>query len=228
MHNSSGDLMPQIFVSHSKYDKEFCNNFDSACASVGLERFRSEFENIGRPAWKTINREIKKSTALFLLIGKEVVNRQSAALNDNSTFPDWLFTQNWISYEIGVASQRGIDVWVLCDLVPINFPVPYLNNYDISGINLENPDYRSFIYTVLNLYKLGFPLSLNKDLRFSCPKPHCGATYNLWTKLPKGSQIICPTCLNNLPFPDGWLLGNISPFSVTILSKLKRMIKKKP
>jgi len=38
--------MVQVFISHSKYDKEFCGRFDSACARVGLESFRSEFEDI--------------------------------------------------------------------------------------------------------------------------------------------------------------------------------------
>jgi hypothetical protein len=48
--------MPKIFVSHSRHDGEFCNRFDSACSHVGLARFRSEFEDIEKPAWKTINR----------------------------------------------------------------------------------------------------------------------------------------------------------------------------
>lgn len=42
---------------------------------------------------------------------------------------NWKHTQNWIAYEIGIASERLKDVWVLCDDVEINFPVPCLNNY---------------------------------------------------------------------------------------------------
>jgi hypothetical protein len=173
--------VPQIFVSHSKYDKEFCNSFDSACAHVGLARFRSEFENIEKPAWKTINREIRKSNALFLLVGKELVKRQSICHNDNSTSSNWYFTQNWISYEIGVASQLRKDVWVLCDSLPINFPVPYLNNYAVSGINLTNPDDRRFFYSLLESYKNGGLFGLHKKLCYSCANPDCRTSYNLWT-----------------------------------------------
>jgi hypothetical protein len=86
--------MFQTFISHSKYDKEFCNAFDSACASVGLKRFRSEFENIERPPWKTIKKEINKSNALFLLLGKKLGERQRSVLVDTPEYTDWLFTQN--------------------------------------------------------------------------------------------------------------------------------------
>lgn len=96
--------MFQAFISHSKYDKDFCNAFDNACSRVGLESLRSEFEDIEKPSWKTINQEIKKSNALFVLIGKELRNRQRNCLIDTPEYTDWLFTQNWISYEIGVAS----------------------------------------------------------------------------------------------------------------------------
>jgi hypothetical protein len=195
--------MVQVFISHSKYDKEFCDRFDSACARVGLKSFRSEFEDIEKPAWKTINKEIKKSNALFLLVGKEFVIRQTPTVlkpHENN----WVFTQNWISYEIGVASHRGIDVWVVCDSIPINFPVPYLNNYELFGINLEVPENRKFWYSNLDWYKVGRKSPLDKRVRYSCPK--CRATYNLLDRLAKGSQIVCPTCLNILDFPEGWLL----------------------
>lgn len=101
--------MGKVFVSHNKYDEDFCNRFDLACASVGLERFRSEFEDIEKPAWKTINDEINHSNALFLLVGKELVNRQTVTAVSYNT-DSWIFTQNWISYEIGVASAQKKDV----------------------------------------------------------------------------------------------------------------------
>ena len=72
--------MFKVFISHSRHDKEYCNAFDSACTRVGLKSFRSEFENIERPPWKTIKNEINKSSALFLLLGKNLENVKEAFL----------------------------------------------------------------------------------------------------------------------------------------------------
>lgn len=62
-----------IFISHTKEDREFCDRFDSACASVGIKRFRSELETIETPTWSSIRNAIRKSCALFLLVEKELV-----------------------------------------------------------------------------------------------------------------------------------------------------------
>jgi ribosomal protein S27E len=214
--------MFQVFISHSKYDEEFCNAFDSACASVGLKRFRSEFENIEKPAWKTIKGEIKKSNALFLLVGKELAKRQSSCLVNSPENTDWLFTQNWISYEIGVASQRGIDVWVLCDPIDINFPVPYLNCYDPWGIHLKHPESRNFILTILNAYQNARRVEFDKRFIFKCAD--CGAAYNIFSRLEKEFKLRCPTCLKMQTFPNGWLLDTKedSSFLKNVISKIYR------
>lgn len=120
--------MSQVFVSHTKRDEKFCDEFDRVCAGVGIKRFRSEFETIPPPPWKTIKKAIDKSVALFFLVGKELVNSQ------DSDDPQWRYTQNWIAYEIGLACERGIDVWAICDDVLINFPMPYINNYLTVGL----------------------------------------------------------------------------------------------
>lgn len=53
-------MVVQVFMSHTKRDRECCDKFDSVAARVGLRVFRSEFETIKTPAWKTIRDEIKK------------------------------------------------------------------------------------------------------------------------------------------------------------------------
>ena len=72
---------------------------------------------------KRIYRNILVISALFLLIGKEFNEIQKSLPPDA-----WLFTQNWIAYEIGVSAQKGIETWVLCENADINFPVPYFTN----------------------------------------------------------------------------------------------------
>jgi len=193
----------QVFVSHTQRDVEFCDIFDRACARVGIRAFRSEFEKIKLPAWETIRDAIRKSRALFLLIGKELVRAQ--ALPD----PLWPYTQNWIAYEIGIACQREIDVWVICDDVTINFPVPYLNNY--LPVSLRHTEVFDSFLEVLKIYARGLGIAFpDPQYAIECPyTADCKAIYNLPLQLQPSSTIICPQCLHEIIFPQGHLLTEV-------------------
>lgn len=184
----------QIFLSHTKKDKEFCDLFDTIFARVDIRGFRSEFEDFEKPAWKTIMKAINDSTALFLLIGKELVQNHAQKVDG------WNHTQNWIAYEIGVACQKGIDVWAICDNVKINFPMPYVNNY--LDMNLRTDDGRKSMRKLLEAYCAGqnfsFPYTypLGRNASFRCNP--CGMLFNvhhIWTI---GDEIRCPQCLTDL------------------------------
>ena len=86
----------------------------------------------------------------------------------------WEYTQNWIAFEIGVACDKGIDVWVICDDESINFPVPYLNNY--LTVSLRHRD--AFDYLVQNLDNYARGLRTNSPVQMKA-----------------GSRIVCPQCL---------------------------------
>jgi len=195
--------MAKIFYSHTKNDKEFCDEFDKVCARVGIAAFRSELEEIEYPAWKRILNEINQSVAIFLMVGKELVKSQE--LND----PGWKFTQNWISYEIGIACQRGIDVWAVCEDVLINFPMPYINNYCTANI-ARHGTFRYFKKFILPLYKQGNSFSFpyidlrGKNIGVTCPHKDCKAEFNLHLTLEPGSVITCPQCLNGIELIDGF------------------------
>jgi hypothetical protein len=188
----------QIFESHSKLDEATCNRFDIIAAREGIKVFRSEYEAIKAPAWKTIKKEMKRSKALFLLVGPELVKAQE----QGST--DWKFTQNWIAYEVGLACALRIDVWVLCDNVKINFPVPYFNNYSIGSLDAKADSYKRI---VLRKYLEGetFRLGYIANRECFCPYKDCGAKFNLHTKMNAGDTTTCPTCLRTIHFPNGWL-----------------------
>ena len=188
----------QIFISHTEKDVEFCDIFDRACARVGIRAFRSEFEKIETPAWETIKGAMNKSRALFLLVGKELVRAQE------SSDPNWRYTQNWIAYEIGLACQRGIDVWVVCDGMEINFPVPYLNNY--LTISLRNKASFKYMVNCLKDYNKGKVFRFPGDYATSCPHENCGAEFNLHIKLHPRQTIKCPQCLRNIIYPGGFNL----------------------
>lgn len=76
------------------------------CSRVGIKSFRSEFEKIEAPTYYTIREEIKKSWAVFLLIGEKLAEYQQ----DSTRHDWWKHIQNWIAFEIGVACAFDIDV----------------------------------------------------------------------------------------------------------------------
>jgi hypothetical protein len=180
-------------------DETTCNQFDIAAAREGIKVFRSEYEAMKAPAWETIKTEMQRSRALFLLVGPELVKSQEQGSKD------WKFTQNWIAYEVGLACAQGIDVWVLCDNVEINFPVPYLNNYSMGSI--ENKA-GGFEREVIRHYLQGetYPFGYKEKKKFFCPHKDCGAKFNFHNILEAGSVTNCPTCLQKLKFDKGWLL----------------------
>lgn len=189
----------RVFLSHTKWDKEFCDKFDNICSNVGMKRFRSEFAEIDRPPWRTIKEQLGRSRALFLLVGKELVNRQQAYPYNR----DWKFTQNWISYEVGIAHQRNIDVWVVCDSVQIDFPVPYFNNYVPFGLDPGAP--MNYINVVLERYLRGnnFPITHELDsVTISCP--NCEIEFNLHAIVEVKEVILCPHCLNGIEFHEAF------------------------
>jgi len=193
-------MVVQLFMSHTKSDKEFCDRFDVAAARVGVKVFRSEFEEIKPPAWKTIKKAMDASSAMFLLVGKELVKAQKASEKDPILREEWKHTQNWIAYEIGLACARKIDVWVVCDGVKINFPVPYLNNYAIFGE-------QKWIRDILEIYSKEETFPLGKwDRKDSCIYKECKATYNFHSAVKKGEEVICPTCLRTNIYAEDWLL----------------------
>ena len=188
-------MTTKVFESHTKLDSEFCDVFDRACARVGIDAFRSEYESIQPPAWQTIRNELQQSKALFLLVGKSLVAAQR-------THPsDWEYTQNWISYEIGIASQLGIDVWVLCDGVEINFPVPYLNNYIPYSIRTEH-NFKRFV-GVLEDYANEKKYAVSSKYAVTCPYSGCSISYNLEATVPKDGEVVCPCCLRSMVFHEG-------------------------
>jgi hypothetical protein len=193
--------MNKVFMSHSRLDKKYCDSFQEACESVNLKFFRSELENIEKPAWKTLKRKISQSTALFLLIGKEFTEIQKNLKIGTLEYDNWMATQNWIAYEIGVSAQKGIEVWVLCETIDIRFPVPYFTNLYFWEGDLTKQQEMIFF---LEAYKENKYFKFNNKMRYTCKNPNCGITFNIIQSLAKGVEIKCPCCLNGNEFPDGF------------------------
>ncbi|RZN16452.1 MAG: hypothetical protein EF812_00010 [Methanosarcinales archaeon] len=107
----------------------------------------------------------------------------------------------------------GIDVWAICDDIPINFPMPYINNY--LTVNLRDRLSFDYLKGILELYTCGktFPLSddmfdYGDDHSVSCPYDGCKMKFNFHLpsqpgklqpgELQPGETIKCPQCLKNM------------------------------
>ena len=189
--------MGQIFLSHTKQDKDFCDYFDSICARVGIQAFRSEFETIEPPAWATIRSKMRFSSAMFLLVGNQLTMKQA------SHGQEWEYTQNWIAYEIGLASQLNIPVWVYVDdNASINFPVPYVTDY-IFG---DRDNLRGYLRGILSYYNLPIRLAAHpgNGLQLNCPYTDCALVFRFHVAMPKYGCFKCPHCLREITLKEEW------------------------
>jgi hypothetical protein len=109
----------QIFISHSAKDRKAVDYFVEKFTDTGVKPVLMEYEKWsieGKPNWKWIKDEIQKSQKLFLILTKNIVKNE--------------YTQNWVAFEVGVASTSNpsIPVFVFRE-EEIDFPVPYLTHY---------------------------------------------------------------------------------------------------
>ena len=48
-------MVIQFFLSHTRRDENFCDRFEPITTRLGeIKVYRSEFEDVGVPSWKTI------------------------------------------------------------------------------------------------------------------------------------------------------------------------------
>jgi hypothetical protein len=180
--------MVRIFASHSKLDKDIVSFFTAAFATSkkNVKADFMEFENLqGKYAGSEISQRIKhpETQAVFVLLGPNV--KQA------------LHTENWITFEVGVASGVGKDVWVFEPLSDtVEYPIPYLNHY----VQYEPGDHGhlDFIREKIDAYDTGLVFRKDAILRnnpwaISCG--HCKARYYL--HLPHG-WFPCPCCRTQL------------------------------
>lgn len=111
----------QIFISHSRKDHELMEVFRSFFNGTDIKPIFMEYESWSRKDeadWQWIFRHVKVSNAVWVIVTKNIVDPENPQ------------TQNWVAYEIGVASacKPPKPVCVFKE-EPVNFPVPYLNHY---------------------------------------------------------------------------------------------------
>jgi len=185
--------MASIFISHSKRDAEtvaaFCNIF----ARTQLRAVLLEFENYLIPPWTQIKNEVQQASAVFLLL--------SPGLNSSH------FTQNWVSYEVGLACMSNKPVWVYEQWQnPVHFPVPYLTDYIVFDRN--NRAHMDAIKQHVEKYDpnpllAGLALGALAGAPFGGVGASIGAILGLVVaqpKTPPGVPTVCPYSNCGIPF----------------------------
>jgi hypothetical protein len=122
---------------------------------TGVKPVLMEYEKWSRnnkPNWFWIKNEIQKSAALFLVLTKNIVKKE--------------YTQNWVAFEVGVASNcnPSVPVFVFKEQ-NIDFPVPYVNHYfDQSLSNTQRLYSGDFSLMLLNVLFHGIKESFIKGV----------------------------------------------------------------
>jgi hypothetical protein len=166
-----------------------------------------EFENYIVPPWTKIKNDIQQSSAAFVLLSPHL----------NST----PYTQNWVSYEVGLACALNKPVWVYEQLEDsVLFPIPYLTDYVV--YSPQNRQHLNAIKGLLETYDpspsligLGLGAIIGGALSggpgagvgamlgaaalqrssgghpITCPHQTCGIKYKIYSQF---QQISCPSC----------------------------------
>lgn len=129
--------MVTIFISHSKKDEDLVLTMKGTLKNVGHTPIIEEFipaEEQKPVPYEEIRDNVEKSEFLFLFLTDNVVSTP--------------FTQNLVSYEVGLASANS-KLFVFERIgTPIEFPIPYLTDYA-----LFNPDKAEDILALQRLTK---------------------------------------------------------------------------
>jgi hypothetical protein len=191
------DYDEYIFLSHSRRDTEIVEFFEKAIKRIGLGVILMEQENWDRVnVNQVINDGIKHGcVGLAVLLGQ---NMQCPPKESR------VHTQNWISFEIGVAagsSKPGGKPESVKPIVvfedykdDIYFPVPFLTDY----IRYNQSDIHS--HTIGEALKkiLSGPMIMTPDV-MQCPNSKCSAMYRYWSDR---SMLPCPVCRKKFDYGE--------------------------
>lgn len=151
----------------------------------GVQAVSVEFEYFPPPPWQFIKRQMLESSALFLLLGPNVIDRG-------------IYTQNWISFEVGLACQLNKEIWVFEQMdIPVRFPVPYLSHYLL--YNPNNRGHLDYIRDIIRAYKFT-PLFRRIPAGYAnvtCTNSGCRVNFIMHTEM---EEFECPSCRKRMRF----------------------------
>lgn len=182
--------MPQIFISHSRYDEDIRKYFDEIFAGTTVKAIRLEFERFKEPPSKFILQSIRHSDAIFVLLGPNITRNPA--------------TQSWVGFETGVAAGRETlcPIWVFEPIqhAPIQFPIPFLHHY--MPYDPNSKEHMEYIISIVKGHQPLIPLFRIFTIprggkQVTCPYEGCGVSYILHTQI---DEIYCPACRQKITF----------------------------
>lgn len=203
--------MSQIFISHSKEDKDLINFFSKVFSSTKVKAIWEEFKKIitlNSVTSKKIKDDIKQSNALFIILSQNV-----------QALPH---TRDWVDWESGVGSASNKDIWVFepyRQLGSISVVTPHLNHYVLFE---TNNSWFKYIWQIIDSYNdsnillattvgelqrittleglIGDPVrdkSINRPTGIEIKCSYCSLVYNIHFPIPDRSNQFnfrCPVC----------------------------------
>ncbi len=118
----------KAFISHSSKDVKIVNSVFKICERTRIEPLIAEFEEIerGKLGAEQIRAMISHSDLFLLFLSDNVFDEKDLAKT--------VYTENWVSFELGCA--YGIKAYIkqptICVFESFNqlrFPIPYLDYY---------------------------------------------------------------------------------------------------
>ena len=130
--------MAQIFISHSRKDKNLIDFFSNCFAGTKVKAIFEEFEKIfrGTITSEHIVKDIENSKAVFVILSENVQN-----------IPH---TRDWVIWETGLAKNR--DIWIFepyQQFGRISIVTPYLRHYVIFD---TSDDWLGYIRRIIESY----------------------------------------------------------------------------
>lgn len=183
--------MGSIFVSHSKHDTEMINFFTNITSRLGIQNHFIEWEELGQKNPGIRIRDIITSNwvenveLIVVLLGENLANP-----------PNQHYTQNWVSFEVGVAGGCKKPVLVLEEINHItNYPIPYVTDFYQYQLNNDQDrrDIGLIMQNIVEIWKQN--KTAPKEISVQCQHSDCNAQFRLWKKYSK--NITCPVCRQN-------------------------------
>lgn len=120
--------MANIFISHSRRDKELVTAMAKVLRNIGhnpiIEEFIPEEEKEPIP-YEEIRKNVNLSDYVFLFLTDNIVKTE--------------YTHNWVAFEIGLTANDGKRLFVFERAgVPVPYPIPYLTDYMIFDADSAN------------------------------------------------------------------------------------------
>lgn len=211
--------MANIFISHSRRDKELITAMAKVLRNIGhtpiIEEFMPEEEKEPVP-YEEIRKNVSLSNYVFLFLTDNIVATE--------------YTHNWVAFEVGLTASSRKRLFVFERTgVPVPYPIPYLTDYMIFDEDSTKDilDIQALAKKLSELPKaaigagagalLGLPFgpigfilgglggallgagAEEKILEVQCP--HCGVSFNYYS--PQYIGFNCPACRGDIELNIG-------------------------